>query len=94
MLHAVCGCRQSGVFGIRGVRKAKRERGKLLYRLFPFCLCSDGFMVVHDPSRHSVYSVNFRETALSASTFDMIDSNANLSKRVGGQPRAISTMYT
>ena len=49
-------------------------------------------MVVYDPSDQSVYSVNFRETAPAASTFDMFHSNANLSKRVGGQPTAITNV--
>ena len=41
-------------------------------------------MVVYDPSNQSVYSVNFRNMAPTASKFDIFHSNANLSKRVGG----------
>ena len=51
-------------------------------------------MVAYYPSKQSVYSVNFRETAPAASTLDMFHSNADLSKRVGGQPRAITNVCT
>ena len=51
-------------------------------------------MVVYDPSNQSVYSINFRETAPTASKFDMFHFIANLSKRVGGQPRALTNMCT
>ena len=50
-------------------------------------------MIVYGPSNQSVYSVNFREMAPAACNFDVFHSNANLSKRVGGQPRALTNVH-